>query len=186
MTKLFVYGTLIDERRRELVLNGSARIISETPAFCEGKLYTTYTKAFPILIKRKEGSKRDRMPNAVYGTLLELEPAITEKAMWDRLDAYEGCSLTRVGRNMPYDLYKRIPICVSTIKFDDFDSFMEFKFDIVQRLSDVYVYVGNIRNPTVAKIEKTFQLRAGCMWHSFADKYGEGSEAYKKLFKESE
>jgi gamma-glutamylcyclotransferase (GGCT)/AIG2-like uncharacterized protein YtfP len=168
--KIFVYGTLLERPRRELVIP-NVKVLDIKPAFINAKMYSAY-KRYPIAIFPNQG-KKAMAPCMVYGGLLTVEMNSQD---WYGLDSYEGCSRAMLGKNHDSDLYHRHHTRVKTFTFDDMMSFTRFDINVDKQETTAWAYFGNVLNPFVKNIIWDGHNRAGHIWKSFFGAFGESSD----------
>jgi gamma-glutamylcyclotransferase (GGCT)/AIG2-like uncharacterized protein YtfP len=159
--KIFVYGTLLERPRREMVVP-KVKVLEIKPAFIHAKMYSMYKK-YPVAVFPNQG-KRAAAPCLVYGGLLTVEMTNHD---WYNLDSYEGCSRAYIGQNHSSDLYHRHHTKVTTFTFDDMLSFTKFDINVDKEEHTAWAYFGNMENPDVKRIVMDGHNRAGHIWKSF-------------------
>lgn len=157
--KLFIYGTLMNDRLLELLIPG-VKILSKKPGYIFGKMYNM-ENAYPVVIRPNQG-KKSRNPCIVYGAIIEIE---CEENDLRALDDYEGCSYGSTGKNEPYDLYHRVFATATEIEFDSMINFTQYKYNLGQK-HKVITYLGNMDNPKIYDLCMNSR-RSGNVWRTF-------------------
>lgn len=141
MTNLiFLYNELLDRQKRDRL---RIPIVFIDYAFVQGKLYNVKGKPTAIeysQIKRNYGNDR------IYGAIFSLD----EPHFYIRqLDAFYGCSLSRLNTNHKLDYMHRKLVIGSTIGFDTLEQFAVLKYKPISRLK-CWVYFGNPEHQQIA------------------------------------
>lgn len=134
--RMFFYGTLMRETTIRRFIGEEDEIISKRPAFIEGKMYTG---GVPMVYKIGELTK-NKMPNISFGYMFEIQSE--DPSFFSDLDSYEGCSLTRIGKNARHDLYHREKTTVNIIDATTIEDLSNINYNIVDEV-EAWVYYGN-------------------------------------------
>lgn len=164
--KIFVYGTLMNRFTLENVSHGNVKVLECVPAFIEGKLYDG--GAFPIVIPKNVGRKA-RAPIIVHGALLTV--LINQEGL-EKLDAYEGCSKSRLGKNSSSDLYHRIITKVYKVHYKSIGDFINLNYSVEDETINAYTYIGNIENEFVRRICMHLRRKNGLVWRTYFNIFG--------------
>jgi len=93
--------------------------------------------------------------NIVYGCVFLLQ----DKEYFDLLDAYHGCSLSRLNRNHSLDLHHRIISTIVPISFESLSSLGRLKYTERSEIT-CQNYIGNVMHPNIKRrTNKTHSYR---------------------------
>lgn len=120
--------------------------------FVEGKMYKR------TIIKNNE-VYRKRGNDRVYGGIFLIKHS---SSYYIRvLDAYHICSLSRLYKNHPLDLYHRYKTLVTPIKFETLEEFATYKFIELDAIP-CWTYYGNIEHQQISRqIKKRYRIMEG-------------------------
>lgn len=101
--------------------------------------------------------KHSWMSEVVYCTLYDVK---YPNAFYDILDAYHGCSKSKLGSNHKLDLHYRITLPVNIIKFQTKEQLLNLQYTESDVDLMCETYIGNVRHPNVSsRLNKTTSKR---------------------------
>lgn len=157
--RYFVYDKMMLKNTFEELLKKEAVILSTIPAFITGKLFIKGN--VPICVDPSYRSTQP--PRITYGVIHEVD--ITRFGI-ELLDRLQGCSLSTMGFNYRNDLVHRLRTTATAIRFDDIVEFSKYNYEIVGD-SDVWVYLGNCKNPYIKEAAWNRDNKRGSVWRDF-------------------
>jgi gamma-glutamylcyclotransferase (GGCT)/AIG2-like uncharacterized protein YtfP len=158
VVKLFIYGNLLNNGKLKDVTKGTCEILDTKPAFVEARMYK-YGHRFPFVVANDINLNRVRFPCVSYGALFTLDISDTGFAL---LDANEGCSLSAMGVNAPFDLFHRQTTKVKVINPKTFKDLINYNFSVVSE-EECFIYFANPRCPQFKSIILK-QRRSVSLW----------------------
>lgn len=115
-----------------------------TFAYMEGKMYRfAHSKGTFVVQDAKQRWGND----VVYGALF----LVNDFHFYIRtLDAYQGCSLSMLGKNHSNDLQHRVHVPITPITFSTRDEFLSLRYKEKESI-EALAYVGNLKHPKITQ-----------------------------------
>lgn len=157
MCQVFIYDDLlIEDIYRRLKIYPINQRIAET----SGKLYMISN--IPIMLL-PDDIARTRDNRRVIGAIYTFDKKDV-LSVFDTLDSYKCCSMTRIGIKHPLDLTYRTMLQVYPIMFNNIHELTDYRYKYLEP-EQCWVYLGNTKNQRIlncVKKDRHKKLAEGC------------------------